>query len=497
MIHLLAVKPFKQHELFSRMRREGLKNCRENLRKLLDEVADFQKDSDAVCGNKNKNKNNVYDLKKSLWKEVSQPDGWPYWTAEDRAAVQRRRPENSGPPSSDMGSTSSGQAVATTEPSSTLQTVKIEDYRDLEKERDDLDGAFIDLKREKKKCDDELKKSKRKISEMLNYEKDNSKLVHTLKDKNKKLSNEIDTFKATIIKKEDLIQQLLKKEQQNKKEFEELKEQHESLKADHQNLTDDLLAMEKERDDLDNTNIELEQELKDKHLKLLLSETSSNEKDSPEQQNNEETNSLNEKIANYESVISKLKDAAEESNETVKKNKVTNQQQKSVIKHLNSKILEIEKEKNEQKQKLAETITLNEEKGKEVEDLNKTCQDLNSQIVQIKEEMSIQKQKLDESMNSNIEKDQELRELILKHNEDFLDKALDKNFESTMKNTNNSELQLKYDDLESQYNLLKKEIEKQQSNILFFKEENRKKDENIRKFKEDFLPFLNSYFEKN
>merc|ERR1712155_238180 len=111
--------------------------------------------------------------------------------------------------------------------------------------------------------------------------------------------------------------------------------------------------------------------------------------------------------------------------------------------------------------------------------------------------MSIQKQKLDESMNSNIEKDQELRELILKHNEDFLDKALDKNFESTMKNTNNSELQLKYDDLESQYNLLKKEIEKQQSNILFFKEENRKKDENIRKFKEDFLPFLNSYFEKN
>ena len=488
MIHLLAVKPFKQHELFSRMRREGLKNCRENLRKLLDEVADFQKDSDAVCGNKNKNKNNVYDLKKSLWKEVSQPDGWPYWTAEDRAAVQRRRPENSAPPSSDMGSTSSGQAVATTEPSSTLQTVKIEDYRDLEKERDDLDGAFIDLKREKKKCDDELKKSKRKISEMLNYEKDNSKLVHTLKDKNKKLSNEIDTFKATIIKKEDLIQQLLKKEQQNKKEFEELKEQHESLKADHQNLTDDLVAMEKERDDLDNTNIELEQELKDKHLKLLLSEASSNEKDSPEQQNNEETNSLNEKIANYESVISKLKDAAEESNETVKKNKVTNQQQKSVIKHLNSKILEIEKEKNEQKQKLAETITLSEEKGKEVEDLNKTCQDLNGQIVRIKEEMSIQKQKLDECMNSNEEKDQELRELIQKHNEDFLDKAIDKNLDS--------ELQLKYDNLESQYKLLKEEIEKQQTNILFFKEENRKKDENIKKFKEDFLPFLNSYFEK-
>ena len=172
MIHLLAVKPLKQHELFSRIRREGLKNCRENLRKLLDEVADFQKDSDAVCGNKNKNKNNVYDLKKSLWKEVSQPDGWPYWTAEDRAAVQRRRPENSGPPSSDMGSTSSGQAVATTEPSSTLQTVKIEDYRDLEKERDDLDGAFIDLKREKTKCDNELKESKKKISEMLNYEKD-------------------------------------------------------------------------------------------------------------------------------------------------------------------------------------------------------------------------------------------------------------------------------------------------------------------------------------
>ena len=157
--------------------------------------------------------------------------------------------------------------------------------------------------------------------------------------------------------------------------------------------------------------------------------------------------------------------------------------------------MEIEKEKNEQKQKLAETITLCEEKGKEVEDMNRTCQDLNGKIVQIEEEMSIQKQKLDESINLNEEKDQELKELQ-KSNDDHSNKSTEATLESTTSNTINSELQLKYENLESQYKLLKEEIEKQQTNILFFKEENRKKDENIRKFKEDFLPFLNSYFEK-
>merc|ERR1712242_498663 len=107
---------------------------------------------------------------------------------------------------------------------------------------------------------------------------------------------------------------------------------------------------------------------------------------------------------------------------------------------------------------------------------------------------SIQKQQLDESINLNEEKDQELRDLQKSHNDQ--NKSTEATLESTTNNTINSELQSKYENLEIQYKLLKEEIEKQQANILFFKEENRKKDENIRKFKEDFLPFLNSYFEK-
>merc|ERR1712079_949940 len=111
----------------------------------------------------------------------------------------------------------------------------------------------------------------------------------------------------------------------------------------------------------------------------------------------------------------------------------------------------------------------------------------------IENEMSIQKQKLDESINLNEEKDQELKELQKSHI-DHSNKSTEATLESTTNNTIDYELQLKYENLEIQYKLLKEEIEKQQANILFFKEENRKKDENIRKFKEDFLPFLNSYF---
>jgi hypothetical protein len=64
-------------------------------------------------------KNNVYELKRAMWNDVD--ESWPFYTAEDRAALKRRKPQNLTPPGSDTGSTSSGHSPSSTNPASPPQ----------------------------------------------------------------------------------------------------------------------------------------------------------------------------------------------------------------------------------------------------------------------------------------------------------------------------------------------------------------------------------------
>lgn len=106
LIHLLAVKPYKKPELLPRLNRDGLREKdRKNVMSVLGEVA--------------KNKNNIYELKRSVWHDVN--EDWPYYTESDKSAMRRRKPQNLTPPGSDNGSTSSGHSPSSTNPPSPPQ----------------------------------------------------------------------------------------------------------------------------------------------------------------------------------------------------------------------------------------------------------------------------------------------------------------------------------------------------------------------------------------
>jgi len=64
-------------------------------------------------------KTNVYELKRAMWNDVNEE--WPFYTAEDKAALKRRKPQNLTPPGSDTGSTSSGHSPSSTNPASPPQ----------------------------------------------------------------------------------------------------------------------------------------------------------------------------------------------------------------------------------------------------------------------------------------------------------------------------------------------------------------------------------------
>lgn len=106
LIHLLAVKPYKKPELLPRLNRDGLREKdKKNVMSVLGDVA--------------KNKNNSYELKRSVWHDVN--EDWPYYTESDKAALRRRKPQNLTPPGSDNGSTSSGHSPSSTNPPSPPQ----------------------------------------------------------------------------------------------------------------------------------------------------------------------------------------------------------------------------------------------------------------------------------------------------------------------------------------------------------------------------------------
>lgn len=108
LVHLLAIRPQKKMELHTRIYKDGIKEKDKKsnlLSTLLREVAE--------C------KANVFELKRSMWNDVN--EDWPFYTAEDKAALKRRKPQNLTPPGSDTGSTSSGHSPSSTNPASPPQ----------------------------------------------------------------------------------------------------------------------------------------------------------------------------------------------------------------------------------------------------------------------------------------------------------------------------------------------------------------------------------------
>jgi len=106
LIHLLAVRTYKKPELIARIQRDGLKEKdRKSITPVLREVSE--------C------KNNVHELKRSMWNDVQ--EDWPGYTESDKVMLKRRKPQNLTPPGSDTGSTSSGHSPSSTTPASPPQ----------------------------------------------------------------------------------------------------------------------------------------------------------------------------------------------------------------------------------------------------------------------------------------------------------------------------------------------------------------------------------------
>ncbi|XP_047506029.1 RNA polymerase II elongation factor ELL isoform X2 [Pieris napi] len=96
LIQLLALKPFKKPELFTRLCCEGIKEKeRSMVTKILTEIT--------VA------KDNCYHLRRHIWNDVN--EDWPFYTEEEKRMLKRRKPQNLTPPlSSDSANSLSPRA---------------------------------------------------------------------------------------------------------------------------------------------------------------------------------------------------------------------------------------------------------------------------------------------------------------------------------------------------------------------------------------------------
>ena len=347
-----------------------------------------------------------------------------------------------------------------------LETMKV-DFDDMEKERDDLDGQVIDLRKEKSLLESKMKefelKNRKLIDENRSLTKTNEALLlssneSVAKIEEQKQLNELNkNLKKEVIKlgnrsenseREIKVLQHEMKELNKRYEAEidaknKLKEELENKEVEYKNLENDLEAMENERDELDNDLSKTKQELSETQVKLLL-----NNRGDSSQNSNEAERDLEEKILKLESILDTQKQTINEANENSKKNYTVNQQQKNLIKNLNAKITESEKEKNVLNKQIADTKSNVEALVKEVGDL-------------ISCKSSLQKRLSDEEAE---------------------------------KNEKCSDMQEKFTTIETQYNLLKEELKLNQDNILSHQSELKKREEQIEKFQKDLLPFVKNYF---
>lgn len=85
LIQLLALKPFKKPELYSRLTSEGLKDKeRTVMNKILPQIGTL--------------KDNCYHIRRHVWNDVN--EDWPFYTEEEKRTLKRRKPQNLTPPGS-------------------------------------------------------------------------------------------------------------------------------------------------------------------------------------------------------------------------------------------------------------------------------------------------------------------------------------------------------------------------------------------------------------
>ncbi|CAH2049342.1 unnamed protein product, partial [Iphiclides podalirius] len=96
LIQLLALKPFKKPELYTRLNSEGIKEKdRAEVNKILPKIGSL--------------KDNCYHLRRHIWNDVN--EDWPFYTEEEKRMLKRRKPQNLTPPlSSDSANSLSPRA---------------------------------------------------------------------------------------------------------------------------------------------------------------------------------------------------------------------------------------------------------------------------------------------------------------------------------------------------------------------------------------------------
>ena len=216
----------------------------------------------------------------------------------------------------------------------------------------------------------------------------------------------------------------------NHQDMKTLREELENKEIEFCNLKNDHEAMEKERDDLDSSVVELQKELREKELLLIQIESSKNDNHGFEEKVKEKLAEMEETITTKEQIIKEYKEKLKEKTDGFK-------QQIVVIKKLNSNKAELEVCKNELNQKLAE-----------------------------KDAFVTEKENLIQSLKNNVE---ELKNQI-------------KEYESDTKLVT----------LEKQNKLLHEELSRNHNTLQFYQEEITRKEQQIKTFKEKMIYLVNS-----
>ena len=324
-----------------------------------------------------------------------------------------------------------------------LEKEKIKSSNDeaqIEKERDDLDGQVIDLKREKKKQDDVLQKLELELQQLRKSDAERrDEIRKEIQADSSQMLKHLDAIEKKMALKDKKIKDLQSKLNEESAgdlshhDMKTLKEDLENKEIEFSNLKNDHEAMEKERDDLDNSVIELQKELREKELLLIQMESSQNDSQSFEEKLNEKVAEMEETIVSKEQIIQDYKEKLREKTDGFK-------QQTAVIKKLNSNKSELEHCKSELNQKLTEKEAFVTEKEKELQLLFFNIEELKEQI---------------------------------------------KEYESDTK----------LEALKRQNKLLHDELARNQNNLKLFQEEITKKEQKIKTFKEKIISHINKELE--
>ncbi|XP_049303038.1 RNA polymerase II elongation factor Ell-like [Bactrocera dorsalis] len=120
LIHLLALKPFSKVELFSRLRKEGIRDDdRSSIKSILMDIASVR--------------NNVYSLRGHMWENVN--ENWPFYTEDEQNQVKRNKPQDLSPPHNSNDSSSCGSLSPSSSPPQQIDSLEYEYLPPAKKQR--------------------------------------------------------------------------------------------------------------------------------------------------------------------------------------------------------------------------------------------------------------------------------------------------------------------------------------------------------------------------